>query len=72
MKIEIAGVSKIYGSKRALDQVRIELPPGCIVAVVGLNGAGKSTLLHCLEAPSSIQPRAGDPRIPFGPLEPCA
>ncbi len=48
MKVELAGVSKIYGSKRALDHVRIELPPGRIVAVVGLNGAGKSTLLHCL------------------------
>ena len=48
MKVELAGVSKVYGRKRALDRVRLEFLPGKIVAVVGLNGAGKSTLLHCL------------------------
>ena len=48
MKIELAGISKVYGRKRALDQIRLEVPAGRIVAVVGLNGAGKSTLLHCL------------------------
>jgi ABC-type multidrug transport system ATPase subunit len=48
MKIELAGVSKIYGRQRALNQLREEFSPGKIVAVVGLNGAGKSTLLQCL------------------------
>ena len=48
MKVELAGVSKAYGRKRVLNQLRLELKPGRIVAVVGLNGAGKSTLLHCL------------------------
>ena len=48
MKVELAGVSKIYGRKRALHEVREEFAPGRIVAVLGLNGAGKSTLLHCL------------------------
>ncbi len=48
MKVELAGISKVYGRKRALDLVHLEVPAGRIVAVVGLNGAGKSTLLHCL------------------------
>ena len=48
MKVELAGISKVYGRKRVLDRVRLEISPGRIVAVVGLNGAGKSTLLHCL------------------------
>ena len=48
MRIELAGISKVYGRKRVLDQIRLEVPAGRIVAVVGLNGAGKSTLLHCL------------------------
>ena len=48
MKVELAGVSKVFGGKRALNQIRLEIPAGRIVAVVGLNGAGKTTLLHCL------------------------
>ncbi len=48
MKVELAGVSKIFGRKRALHEVREEFAPGRIVAVLGLNGAGKSTLLHCI------------------------
>ena len=38
MKIELAGISKVYGRKRALDKIRLEVPAGRIVAVVGLNG----------------------------------
>jgi len=48
MKVTLAGVSKKYGRKRALDQIRQDIAPGSVIAVLGLNGAGKSTLLHCL------------------------
>ena len=48
MKVELAGISKVYGGNRALHQVREEFAPGRIVAVLGLNGAGKSTLLQCM------------------------
>jgi ABC-type multidrug transport system ATPase subunit len=48
VKVELAGISKIYGSRRALHGLRLELQPGRVVALLGLNGAGKSTLLHCL------------------------
>jgi len=48
MKIELAGISKVFGRHRALNQIREEFAPGRVVAVLGLNGAGKSTLLHCL------------------------
>lgn len=37
-----------YGSKRALDGLTIELPPGHIHAIVGANGSGKSTLFRIL------------------------
>jgi ABC-type multidrug transport system ATPase subunit len=44
--LEIAGVSKLLGGRRALDGVRITWDrPGTLV-VFGENGAGKSTLLR--------------------------
>ncbi|XHR31197.1 MAG: ATP-binding cassette domain-containing protein [Chthoniobacteraceae bacterium] len=48
MKVELAGITKVYGGIRALNEVRLEFSPGRIVAVVGLNGAGKSTLLQAM------------------------
>jgi ABC-2 type transport system ATP-binding protein len=41
-------VSKIFGSKMALDDVSAEVFPGDIVGVLGKNGAGKTTLLETL------------------------
>lgn len=58
MKVELAGLSKIYGGRRVLHQLREEFQPGKIVAVLGLNGAGKSTLLHCLAG--VLAPSEGD------------
>ncbi len=48
MKVELCGVTKKYGRTCALREVQLTLPPGRIVALVGLNGAGKSTLLHVM------------------------
>ena len=42
------GVSKWYGSFRALDDVSIEVEPGEVVIIIGPSGAGKSTLLRCI------------------------
>lgn len=41
-------VSKIFGSKVALDDVSAEVFPGDIIGVLGKNGAGKTTLLEIL------------------------
>ncbi len=48
MHLELRQLTKSYGRLRALDAVSLALPPGRIVAVIGLNGAGKTTLLRCL------------------------
>jgi ABC-type multidrug transport system ATPase subunit len=46
--VELSDLTKRYGSTPALDQLTLQIPPGLIVAVIGLNGAGKTTLLRCL------------------------
>ena len=48
MQLELRQLTKAYGPARALDGVSLTLPPGRVVAVIGLNGAGKTTLLRCL------------------------
>jgi ATP-binding cassette subfamily F protein 3 len=56
MVAEAEGLSKIYGEKRVLENVRFGIERGDRVALVGVNGAGKSTLIKLLigdELPTS-------------------
>src|SRR6516225_8795549 len=43
--IEIAGLSRRFGAKLALDDVRLTVPRGTVFGLVGVNGAGKTTLI---------------------------
>ncbi|MGQ7884870.1 ABC transporter ATP-binding protein [Paenibacillus sp. WC2504] len=48
--IHFKDVSFSYdGQKLVFDQFNLQIPPGKIVAIVGLSGAGKSTLFHLLQ-----------------------
>jgi D-xylose transport system ATP-binding protein len=46
--LELRGISKSFGSVRALTDVDFEVRNGEVMALVGDNGAGKSTLIQCL------------------------
>jgi branched-chain amino acid transport system ATP-binding protein len=46
--IELRGVSKAFGSVRAIHDVSLELHEGEAVGIVGPNGAGKTTLLNLI------------------------
>jgi ABC-2 type transport system ATP-binding protein len=50
-------LSKVYGERRALQDVSFTAAPGQLVAVIGPNGAGKTTLLQILAG--AIAPTAG-------------
>jgi ABC-2 type transport system ATP-binding protein len=43
--VVVNNVSRVYGAKRALDQVCLEVPRGGVLGLVGANGAGKTTLI---------------------------
>ncbi|HWL71811.1 MAG TPA: ABC transporter ATP-binding protein [Geminicoccus sp.] len=53
--LEIEGVSKAFGSLKAVDNVSFEVQAGEIFGIAGPNGSGKSTLFNIITG------------IPFGP-----
>jgi ABC-2 type transport system ATP-binding protein len=48
MVLELAAVTKRYGSRTALERVSFSLPPGAALGLLGPNGAGKTTTLRLL------------------------
>jgi len=44
--IELRGVTRQFGNKRALDDINLAVPRGVVFGLVGANGAGKTTLIR--------------------------
>ncbi len=55
--IEIHGLKKSFGSKRAVDGLSLAVPKGAIFAFLGDNGAGKTTTIRMLTG--LLRPDAG-------------
>ena len=56
--LEMKGISKNFGTVRALHNISFDLEGGKILGLVGDNGAGKSTLLKILSG--DLQPSGGE------------
>jgi ABC-2 type transport system ATP-binding protein len=66
--IDVGGVTRQFGGKRAMDNVTLSVPAGVVFGLVGENGAGKTTLIkHVL---GLLRPQSGTVRV-FG-LDPVA
>ena len=63
--LEAIGITKQFGSLKAVDDVTLELRPGTFHALLGENGAGKSTIVKCLMG--FYQADAGEIRIDSRP-----
>lgn len=61
--LEATGLTKTYGTVRALDDFSIAIPVGGVFGVLGPNGAGKSTLFRI--ALGLVRPTSGTARL-FG------
>ena len=56
--VEIKKLSKIYDTKKALDNVNLTIPNGKIIGLLGKNGAGKTTLIKCIN--DLLTPTSGE------------
>ena len=57
-RLVVRDVSKKFGEKQVLRDVRLDIPAGQFVAIVGRSGCGKSTLLRVIAGLET--PTAGD------------
>ena len=59
--VETRNLSRAFGSKRAVDGIDLQVPPGSFYGFLGPNGAGKSTTIKCLTG--LLRPSGGEMRI---------
>ena len=59
--LEIAGLSKSFGSVRAADNIMLAVRKGEALGIIGPNGAGKSSLFNLITG--DLKPDAGEVRL---------
>ena len=52
---QLSNVSLQYGKVKALDDLTLTIPGGCMVGLIGPDGVGKSSLLALLSCAKKIQ-----------------
>jgi phosphate transport system ATP-binding protein len=58
LAMEAKNVSMWYGSKRAIDNVSLDMPAKAITAIIGPSGCGKSTFIRALNRMHELVPHA--------------
>jgi ribosome-dependent ATPase len=53
--VTVRDVSLFYGKRRALIDISLAFPPGCLVGLIGPDGVGKSSLLSLIAGARRIQ-----------------
>ena len=61
MIIQTDQLTKRYGRQKAVENLSLNLPEGCIYGLLGLNGAGKTTTLKLLV--NLIAPSSGSAQV---------
>ena len=61
LAVETWGLTKRFGSKRAVDGVDLAIPRGSVYGVLGPNGAGKTTVIRILA--TLLAPDGGSARV---------
>lgn len=54
--VKVTGISKLYGGKKVINNVTLDIEKGKITSFIGPNGAGKSTLISMI---SRLIPKDG-------------
>ena len=54
--LSLQGVSVHYGTRTVLDAVSLDIPRGCITALIGPSGCGKTSLLSTLNRLTDLLP----------------
>jgi phosphate transport system ATP-binding protein len=58
LAMEAKNVSMWYGSKRAIDNVSMDMPAKAVTAIIGPSGCGKSTFIRALNRMHELVPHA--------------
>lgn len=59
--VEVSGVTRVFGRRRAVDAIDLTLSAGDCLALFGPNGAGKTTLLRLISG--LLKPTKGTVRV---------
>ncbi|HEU5469765.1 MAG TPA: ABC transporter ATP-binding protein [Actinophytocola sp.] len=60
-RIEVSGLTKMFGTVKAVDDLSFTVEPGTVTGFLGPNGAGKTTTLRCVLG--LVAPTAGGATI---------